>query len=54
MRIKEERHKLTKKKIKSLLAEGVYGYNEIFDRLYPTFMGHYYTLRRLIAEVKNG
>jgi hypothetical protein len=43
-----------KKQIKELIDQGVYGYHDIFNRLYPTYMGHYNTLRNAIAEVKNG
>lgn len=40
-------------KIKQMLNEGVYDQNEIFKRLYPTYRGHYSTLRDKIAWVKN-
>lgn len=40
-------------KIKQLMKAGVYNQHVIFDTLYPTYGGHYSTLRNLIAEVKN-
>ena len=41
------------KAIKDLLLEGVYCQHKIFNILYPTYTGHYYTLRTKIAKVKN-
>lgn len=52
--MKYQKNLVTRKRIKNLLSEGVYDPKEIFDTIYPTYMGHYYTLRKLIAEVKNG
>lgn len=40
------------KEIYSYLKSGVYCPHEIFNRIYPTFMGHYSTLRNAIAKVK--
>lgn len=40
-------------KIKKMLNEGIYDQNEIFRQLYPTYRGHYSTLRDKIAWVKN-
>jgi hypothetical protein len=51
---RNKKHKLLKACIQSLIDEGMYGYKDIFDHIYPTYMGHYYTLRQTIAEVKNG
>lgn len=42
-----------KKDVKLLLSNGIYCPREIFNRLYPTYVGHYSTLRNVIAEVKN-
>jgi hypothetical protein len=36
-----------------LINNGIFDQNEIFNRLYPTYIGHYSKLRDLIAEVKN-
>lgn len=32
---------------------GIYCPHEIFNRIYPTYMGHYSTLRNTIARIKN-
>lgn len=40
------------KKIYNLMKEGVYCPNTLFKTLYPTYMGHYATLRKKIAEAK--
>ena len=32
---------------------GIYCPHEIFNRIYPTFTGHYSVLRDTIAKVKN-
>lgn len=39
--------------IKLLLSNGIYCPREIFNRLYPTYVGHYSVLRNKIADVKN-
>lgn len=43
----------TRTKIQSLMAEGVYDQNKIFNLLYPHYIGHYSQLRKMIAEEKN-
>jgi len=45
---------MVKNDIKKLMSQGVYCPREIFDRLYPTYVGHYSKLRDTIAQVKNG
>ena len=42
----------TRKEIKQMLRNGIYCQFEIFNRVYPTFNGHYSTLRNMIAEEK--
>lgn len=41
------------KQIRSLLRQGVYHQDDIFNRLYPHFPGHYSRLREMIAKEKN-
>lgn len=41
------------KEIKHYIKSGIYCQNEIFNRIYPTYFGHYSTLRNTIAKVKN-
>lgn len=42
-----------RKEIVFLLKEGCMDQIEIFNRLYPSFRGHYSRLRDLISTVKN-
>lgn len=39
--------------VKDLLKQGVYCQHKIFNHIYPTYFGHYNTLRTVIAKVKN-
>lgn len=39
--------------IRALLKQGIYHQDEIFNRLYPTFKGHYSRLRDMISKEKN-
>lgn len=41
------------KEVRFLLFNGLMCQNEIFNRLYPTFNGHYGRLRDIIGKVKN-
>lgn len=41
------------REIRHLLKCGVYCQHEIFNRMYPSYMGHYSRLRDKISEVKN-
>lgn len=41
------------KEIRHYIKCGVYCQHEIFNRIYPTFMGHYSRLRDMIARIKN-
>jgi hypothetical protein len=41
------------REIKHYLECGVYCPREIFNRIYPTFTGHYSVLRDTIAKVKD-
>lgn len=40
------------KEITHYLKCGVYCPHEIFNRIYPTYMGHYSTLRNTISRIK--
>lgn len=48
-----KRQEDTEKAVKLLIDNGIYCQNEIFNRLYPRFPGHYNTLRRIIDRIKN-
>lgn len=41
------------KEINHYLKCGIYCPHEIFNRMYPSFRGHYSMLRNAIAKVKN-
>jgi hypothetical protein len=42
-----------REEVKLLLRNGIYCPKEIFNRLYPSWNGHYSKLREIIQEVKN-
>jgi hypothetical protein len=42
-----------RQKVKDLIALGMFDQNTLFATLYPTWRGHYSTLRNIISEVKN-
>lgn len=39
--------------IRILMNNGIYHQDELFRRIYPTYIGHYSKLRELIAEEKH-
>lgn len=47
-----KRQKL-RKEVRHYVKCGVHCQHELFNRIYPTFTGHYSTLRDVISEVKN-